>query len=573
MHDDVRSRPLTFPSIPLGERETPHDLRRLLHKGSASLRADRAAQALQEGLLGEVLPERLELVQQLHEYIAGALAAGGSAATARKQIRDLTQLFAWAEKVGAELSITHIEKTYLDWAEHLLHRVRVVKDLRLTSATGYIRLTGAALDGVLGRRTPLSELTRIRGPRGRKTAQGAQAEKQNLQATFALGHLLQCICDGLSLQVIWGPRRFSIPLQGGGELKIARGSRHRPDSERALHNVRASAALDVAYEKDRSLDHGLRKDLVNLRIQAELLVFIGQTGMNLAQAQGLPLRRFSYSSDIDGYKVREYKPRRQGEVLFEIFTEYRSHFERYLTWRRELFPNADKLFPLIRHLGARAERRPSFSTIQAACKQIGIFWVPPGVLRATRVNWLLRRSGDPDLTAEMSSHHRKTLLRSYEVPSQQRAIAEITRFWQSNDPTLVGPTPSLAVAPGECDGTPLALPDKPEAAPAPDCRRPSGCLWCEHHRDIDSFEHVWSLACFRHLKVLEMARYCPPSKQRAVAHPADHAIDRLSDKLSWYRGSNATRREWVEEALARVEEGHYHDQWVYLITAMEDPTG
>ncbi|VBT21828.1 Uncharacterised protein [Burkholderia pseudomallei] len=297
-------------------------------------------------------------------------------------------------------------------------------------------------------------------------------------------------------------------------------------------------------------------------------MFIGQTGMNLAQAHTLKLRHFSYSSDIDGYKVRDYKHRRGGEVLFEIFSEYRSHFERYLQWRRTLFPNSEQLFPIIRE-GAHESCAPRFDLIIGVCKQAGVPWTPPSMLRGTRVNWLLRRSGDPDLTAEVVQHYKQTLLEVYEHPSQQRAIGEITRFWQVNDPTLASAARARAVAPGECDGKPVASPAKPETAPSPDCMRPSGCLWCEHHRDIDSLDYVWSMACFRHLKVLEVSKHCFPSTAEKQLHPAQHAIDKLSEKLTWFKNSNATRRSWVEEALARVEEGNYHGEWARYIQDTE----
>jgi hypothetical protein len=39
--------------------------------------------------------------------------------------------------------------------------------------------------------------------------------------------------------------------------------------------------------------------------------------------------------------------------------------------------------------------------------------------------------------------------------------------------------------------------------------------------------------------------------------------------LTWFQRSNDTRREWVEEALARVDEGYYHEQWAYLIAPFE----
>lgn len=570
MHDDFRHLDLSFPAIPVGERETPPNLRRLLYKGGASVPARKVDQAIQEGLLGDVLPDRVELVRMIHEFITGNLAGGGSPVTARDQIRKIAYFFNWADKTGAALNISAVQKTYLDWAGHLLHRVRMVKNLKPHSVYTYARMVGQILDGVLNRMVPIVELTRLECPSTRKTPQGAQADKQNLHGTFTFGRLLQDICDGIPLSVIWGPRSVRIPLQQGGVIEFSPGHKALPEEERNPYNVRRSIQAALAYEADRSLARGFRCVLVNFRIQAELLMFIGQTGMNLAQAQGLPLRHFSYSSDIDGYKVREYKPRRQGEVLFEIFSEYRSHFERYLDWRRELFPDTEKrLFPLLRMPGVHERCRPAFGSIQTACEKASVPWTPPSILRGTRVNWLLRRSGDPELTAEMAQHHKRTLLNVYETPSLQRAVNEITRFHLHNDPILAGKDLLLAVAPGECDGIPVMSPARPESAQEPDCRRPSGCLWCLHHRDIDSLDYVWSLACFRHLKILELSRHSPTKKESKTVHPAEHAIQRLSAKLSWFRESNARRREWVEESIARVEEGYYHEQWSHLIEAME----
>jgi hypothetical protein len=574
VHDDLRDLDLTFPSIPTGGKETPPNLRRLLYKGGASLRTDQADQAIQEGLLGNVQPDRLELVRLTHECINGNLAGGGSPVTARVQIRELVIFFDWADRTDAALSLSEALNTYLVWTEHLLHRVTVIKDMNQNTAYHRARLVGQVLDEVLGRSKPIIRATRLRRPSPPKTAQGTQAEKQNLHATFAFGRLLQDICDGTPLDVIWGALLVRIPLQQGGEIEfLPNGREAAPQEERTPSAVKRSSQRALVYEADRSMDHRFRRDLINLRIQAELLMFIGQTGMNLTQAQNIPLRRFSYSSDINSYKVREYKPRRKGEVLFEIFSEYRSHFERFLDWRRELFPDTEKrLFPFIRKSGIREELRIKFGSIKAACEKAGVTWMAPSILRGTRVNWLLRRSGDPDITAEMAQHHTRTLLNVYERPSQQRAVNEITRFYLRNDPALAGKTVLLAVAPGECNGTPKASPAKPESAPEPDCKRPSGCLWCEHHRDIDSLDYVWSMACFRHLKILELSRNAPTRKVSKIPHPAEHAIERLGEKLSWFRESNAKRREWVGEALARVEESYYHDQWSYLIESMEGPS-
>lgn len=574
MRNDLRLPDLTFPGVKQSRNEIPWNLNKLLYIGGAAIRSDLVAAAISNGSLGYALPERLDLVKQSHEFMVGKLAGGGSKISAHTQFKLLTIFFRWAEESGYTLSLSTAQTTYIHWTDHLVHRLTVAKTLSPNTVYTMGRVVGQILDHALGREAPMIELTRLKEPKRRKSAKGTKADKQNLESTFAFGRLLQDICDGMTLSAIWGPRPVRIPLQSGGELVQWVGTHYTNKSanfERTPYReqvrVERKEARRIAYENDKSLH--IRATLVNLRIVAELLMLIGQTGMNLAQANQLELRHFSYFSDIDSYKVRDYKSRRGGEILFEIFKEYRAHFERYLEWRRTLFPDELRLFPILRSRGADAKSRPSFRSIQKACKASGVVWNPPSILRSTRINWLLRRSGDPELTSEMAQHHKQTLLNNYEIPSQQRAIGEITRFWLNADPMLSKTIPLVAVAPGTCDGIPTAVPSKPKLATSPDCVHPSGCLWCEHHRDIDSFDYVWALSCFRHLKVLEVGRYHPPAGMNHDDHPGDHAITRMSGKLAWFRESNSTRRDWVEESLARVEEGNYHAEWVRLIENVE----
>jgi hypothetical protein len=569
MRDAFGLERLTFASLVVGPRETQPDLKRLLYKGGASTRLDRVSKAIQEGLLGTIQVDRLELVRSLHEVIDGKLSGGGSATTARNQIDETVSFFAWADAAAAPLTKTDIATTYVDWTDHLFHRATVAKDISERTAYTSASRVGDILDSVLEREKPLMHLSRLSKPQSRKAPLGVKAEKQSLSDTFTFGRLLQGVCDGLPLKVVWEVLDVRITLQTGATLKLwTGGSTPKRQADWAAWEIRNAEERRQDYAANPSLEHRGRKAVINTRILAELLMFIGQTGMNLAQVHQLKLRHFSYSSDIDGYRVRDYKERRGGEVLFEIFSEYRSHFERYLDWRRTLFPGSLDLFPFLRE-GSLESRPPGFDLVIGLCKQAGIAWVPPSKLRGTRVNWLLRRSGDPDLTAEMVQHHKEVLIAVYEQPSLQRTIGEVARFWQTNDPHLARSEPSRSVAPGACDGVPVALPNKPATAPNPDCARPSGCLWCEHHRDIDTQDYVWSMACFRHLKVLELGKHAFPEKATSRFHPAQYAIEKLSEKLAWFKRSNSTRRSWVEEALVRIEEGLYHSEWEWLIHAME----
>lgn len=393
-------------------------------------------------------------------------------------------------------------------------------------------------------------LTRLQVPPQRKAAQRREVEKQSLAQAFEFGHLLQDICDGLQEDVVL---RSHLPVL----IKLRSGKTIEHWSGWHLHS---NPTGFETFESDGTLR--TRRPLANLRIEAELLMFLAQTGMNIAQAQKLQGSSFSYVSYIDGYRVSENKGRRKGKVVFEVFKEYRSHFERYLRWRANIFPGESLLFPYQRIRGGLQDAAINFR-IKYICRDVECSYVAPSRLRGTKVNWLLRNSADPELTAEMAQHTKATLLDVYERPSLQKASVELLRFWSKNDPTI---SSNESVAPGACTGRPAAIVSKPALATDPDCIRPSGCLWCEHHRDVDSLDYVWGLACFGLLKEYELAKLAPSEAASATA--ASLAMGRIREKLLWFQHSNSTRRAWVEEAHERLAEGHFHPDWQSLLGQM-----
>jgi hypothetical protein len=570
MSKSPASNGFTIPEIALGSRETIWDLSRWLYRGAAGAQHKTVYAEIQAGRWGVANVNRIELVRAIHAAITSKMVRGGARATARNEVIAMNSFVQWIDGHGYLFELHGVVDAYMHWTDSLVHDAQVRKIFKDVTAYSRARAVGIILDIALERRSAIIRSTRLKKPGTARKVQGTKSEKQNLEETFAFGHLLQDICDGITLDALWGPSPLRVPLSGGGELLHYSGRPAPPASpSTCIVYVRRAEKRRERFDNDKTLR--TRYPIANMRILAELLTFIAQTGMNLAQAHQLTLCHFSYASDVDGYKVRSYKARRGGEVLFEIFREYRSHFERYLAWRRSVFPTDSRLFPVFRFT-TFASTPPCFIPIQKACRQAGVCWIPPRVLRSTRINWLLRRSGDPDLTAEMVQHHRQTLLENYETPSLQRVIGEVTRFWRQTDPHLALSLPLRSIAPGECDGAPREVPGRPRNASEPDCIHASGCLWCDHHRDIDSHDYVWALSCFRHLKILEMGRYRPALGDR-LTHPAGHAIDRISKKLTWFRNSNSTRRSWVEESLTRVEEGYYHPEWERLIASMEDGEG
>lgn len=174
---------------------------------------------------------------------------------------------------------------------------------------------------------------------------------------------------------------------------------------------------------------------------------------------------------------------------------------------------------------------------------------------------MARLSGYPEMEAAVMQHSPETFLASYEEPNHQRTMVQVSNFWAVHDPALA------AVGPGLCAGSaPQLIVNTPPTATRPDCMTPAGCLFCEHQRDIDSQDHIWALATYRYLKSIELAAHPQPKSNKDLPkHPAELVIDRLTDKLVLIKASSHQRREWVGEALLRIEEGRYHPSWAAMI--------
>lgn len=539
---------LSFPRVSFGQNETPWNLHILLYKGGAATNSRKVEEMIAKGQLGAPQLNRLDLVERLHDQMTGDLAAGGSRSTAWNRVTHLRHMFEFADDHDLSLTISNITDTFCTWADSLLRRTRLTEHSRrgkqgaisMAAAYGSAAMVGVLLNRILERNSNIVELTGLRAlPQGKSKSRG-NAEKQNFDDTFAFGHFLLDICDTLNIETIGTAiHPFSISLRTGQRIPVT--------------------PADVKNNRGRN-------KLIDLRIEAELEFFIAQTGMNSAQAITLKLCQFSYRSHGDDYQVVDYKQRRDGTVLFVIFKEYRPHFERYLIWRREFCHESEKrLFPFIGNDGTRQERRyRSGNRTATLCKLANILHVAPRMLRGARLNWFLRRTGDSDVTSGALQTGVGKVNDVYRWENQQQASGEIVRFWKRADPALIE-----SVAPGGCTGRPKETNTIPEDAPRPDCGKASGCLWCDDHRDVESFEYVWAMTSFKRLKLLELSRVRPPVQRQGTTAPAALSIERIDTILGWYREYSPESRAWVAEAAARLEEGDYHPDWQSEILTME----
>ncbi len=549
------------------------DLSRFLVVGGADAMATEFQKkgGVKGGNFGGVEWERLDILVEIKEHLETNIVAGKSQETAYSHIINLKQFFSFIDSAKSICSLETLEERYLDFAEHLLMRVLSNREgsPKKPSAYGTVsnlaRLFEAVLELPPHRR--LLKRTRWRLPKKAKKAVGKASEKQSLEDTFAMGSFMMSLINCLDPQSILGELPLVVPIKVRDkevhDLYLPRILRHA-DLERKMKPVTRQRLLQIREPVER-IEGTVRPPLVNLRIAAELCVFIAQTGMNKSQATELDRRGLKYKPMGDTWRVRAYKGRRTGEVSYDIHKDYKPFQKNYIDFLQRFTPDSDLLFPKLDRFTGEVSDKPffDFGSLKNLLKECGIPWTSPSMLRKTRINWLLRRSGDEELTAGVAQHAVATLKQNYELPSQQRSMIEITRFWNDNDPIKSEDLEDSLIA-SQCDADPEPIAEKPAAVVDPDCLTPSGCLWCKHLRDVDSFEYVWSLVSFRYLKSFESGRLTGKDKA-----PSDLAIDRITEKTNWFRDSSEKRANWVVEAEARVEEGDFHPNWAPIIEFLE----
>lgn len=559
--------------LPYGTHETPIDLSVFLYRGGAATRKDLFLHSIEQGYLGDPIESRRRLVDKFYEILEGDVEKGLSRDTVVNRFSALRSFYKWCDKNNKEVIFSSVEENFISWTEALLHRVKTKRDIQANTAYQHASHVDIMASKALNIKLGLLRKTRLSAPERKKRVLSTKADKQNLEQTFEFGQVLLDITDALPVEVIYGSLPVKIPLRNGQVL--TEWSQLQPPenvkglSEDAYACIREEhLAFRAAWVSDKSLR--TRFPLINLRVEAELLIFISQTGMNLSQAFQLKRGKFRYQSDNDEIKAfRAYKGRRQGEVEFRAFKEYLKLFKRYLNWVEAVFPAEEtRLFPFVYPYAIpRTGKAPNFQAVLLRCKRLGIRHFKPQALRNTRVNWLLRRSRDPSLTAEMAQHTKETLISVYEKPHHQVSASEISRFHRMTDPSLESAGPGLCI---NTNHNPLAVTYLPESAPSPDCVNPAGCLFCDFHRDVDSADYIWSLATYRYCKRLELDHYMPSNSNTSTElHPAAVVINRISEKLISFEASSEIRAAWGQEAKNRIREGRFHPAFDGLIQLME----
>lgn len=552
------------------------NLERFIYSGAASKDSRWFYKKLAEGFTGELHLERIEFLLKFKEKLELYLVMGYSVVTVKGYITCLGNFFKYIDNENLPSCMVDYESNFLKYAEYLFFISNMDKPKKSKETVyGEIHCLSTILGEVLDipKNLALYLRTRIFYTRKLKGGVSLRSEKQNLEETFRMCGFVLALIESLTVDKILGELPIKIPVIDknipSGFILLRIGSRQDVTNYRAATSKPLrDEILKTNIEEERasslsSIKSMSRWPLVNLRVLSEFILFISQTGMNVAQASKIKRERFTYNGSSEKYQVRLYKPRRQGEVQFEIYKSYKPYLDRYIDFLNHFLPECDLLFPKLTnggHLGNGPMK--NYTLLRNVLLKYNIPWVTPSSLRNTRINWLLRRSGDDDISADMAQHTKEVLKSVYEKPSQQRAMVEITRFWNEHDP-LGKASLKVSILGSICNGEPEPIDDISSGMVKPDCVYPSGCLWCKHHRDVDNEDYIWSLFSMRYLKTLELSH----STNRDDV-PAEKVIERLDQKIRFYSESGGERKKWVDECSLRVSEGNFHPAWDIIISVM-----
>lgn len=488
------------------------------------------------------------MVENWKAHAEGLLDSGASVREVRNNIGSLKAFVSFADTKRERLdTVDNIRKALFKYSEHLFTRTALTQITASTAYYGVARCVGF-LNSTLEDLQFSMNQTRLKPKAKSRRALGRGVEKIKLNEASELANFCFELAQSFKPSTLTSG---SLPiLVNVGCLQVnltSAGGRKKQET------IGKNFTQTQAYQA------------FNTRVSAEIMIFLAMTIQNQAPTYQIKRYKFDYKPLGEKYEVREFKARRGGEVLFKIPKPYKPYFERYIDFLDEYAPDSEWLFPYLeKGKGFRKTTDDDTSKLRRLCLRYQVPWVPPSSFRSIGVNLLMRMASDEKTSADYAGHAVATFRQSYEFPSLQRAMIQISRFWDENDPLTHGnPTVSLFNAP--CNGVPMPVEDATKNLPKPDCINPTGCIGCLNFRDDDSFDYVWNLHSFRYLEIIASS-----SHRTKETKTANIAIDWANLKINWFKTSkNKKRKEWVDEAQMRIEEGEYHPNWSRKIQKFE----
>lgn len=518
----------------------------LAHKGGTRVNNRRKKYLEEVAKLPHKKDSTIDFVRKLKAHAESSLDTGGSVRTLITALVDIKSFVNFMDENNREVdSLNSLSDSLFAYSEHQFIRANLNQIKKMSAYDSIIRCANF-LNGAIDDFNFDINHTRIKKERKSRRVLGREAEKVKLKDASKLANFCYGIIQKFEPECL---KKISLPILIEINNKI----------------INLTPARTKRIDVDTDFFNNEAYMAFNFRVVAEVIIFLGMTMQNQSPTYNLRRSKFYFKPIGHNYEVREYKHRRGGDVLFKIPKPYRPYFESYLLFLDNYAPDSIWLFPYLeKNKGFRKRTDMNTNRFKSLCERYDIPWVTPSSFRSIGENMLLRISSDEQVTADYANHAIATFRESYELPSLQKAIVEVTRFWDKNDP-LNNESLTISLFSSPCNGVPESIGIDIDKLPKPDCINPTGCIGCSHYRDEESFDYVWSLLSFKYLKTIESNSYLSNEIK-----PSNIAIDWANSKIQWFnKSSNELHRSWVSEAKMRIEEGDYHSIWSRKIEKYE----
>lgn len=517
----------------------------LVYDGGTRIRNPKGA-AEKEFLKLKIKEHQISLVMKIKEHAEGQLKSGSAVKTVMSKLGNIKKLFHYLDenKISFD-SVENIRSTLFEYSEYQFTRA-IHKEIKHFSAYSKIASISSFLNEIFEDLQFSVNKTRLRVKQSSRRVMSRDAEKLLLSDARDLAQFCFSFIQNFEpTSIVSGVLPIKIKINDKSiNLTPARKRAAKVDSD----FTRTEAHLAF-----------------NLRVSAEVMIFLGMTIQNQAETHSLKRVAFDFKPLGEHYEIREYKARRGGEVLFKVPKQYLQHFNAYLSFMDTYAPDSEFLFPYLeKYVGYRKRTDHETNKFKRFLLRYGVPWVKPSAFRKVGENILLRLSSSEETASDYANHAVATFRQSYEFPSLQRNMTEVCKFWDENDPLTHG-KPQISLFDSPCSGIPEIIDSVASDLPEPDCLTPTGCIGCKHYRDEDSFDYIWGLYSFRFLKIIESSSHRTDENK-----PANVAIDWVNMKLNWFVNSvESKHQEWVTEAELRIEESDYHPSWARKIEKYE----
>lgn len=335
----------------------------------------------------------------------------------------------------------------------------------------------------------------------------------------------------------------------------------KPPAMRHAEKILEKANQDMSLANSNKFHHQ-RILCATLASQSFLMLFSANTGMGLGQISTLKWDgdEFDIVRERQGFKTIKYRANGKA-VTFLISSSFVELFKKYLKLRRYL---------LDCHPGQGCEYlffRISFGKIRPISMDMSTHFnmrlkrlfdldinITTRQWRAHKSDWLIRNT-DVATTAMVLQNNPETVLKHYVAGSEKSASLELTAYFEEFNKKLVidSTESSKSISIGQCKSAdspqPLALISKF----SPDCKKPEGCLFCEHYAVHADEVDLKKLLSFKY--VIEQTRPLAASNEhyQDLYNPVISRIENAIDEINSSKFITENMQKRVKQEIYEFE--------------------